>query len=113
MKREKTVWLFIVLLVILFTGLPYVMIALRAFRLDAEPVFKPSVSNNELEINGTADINIKQNQSGTDGQTNISAETSNVMHAKICIEQWRQETMSMEDALHCIDRYMEHTKKNS
>jgi hypothetical protein len=95
-----------VILVILLAAMPYVMITLRASRPDAGPTLKPSVSDNELETSGTADINIKQNQSETGKQTNVSAEVPNVMHAKICIEQWRQELITMEDALHCIDQYM-------
>jgi len=56
------------------------------------------------------DIGIKQNQSGTGEQKNISTEAPNLIHPKVCIEQWRKELISMEDTLYCIDDYKDLAK---
>ena len=39
--------------------------------------------------------------------TNGLVEVNHVTHPKVCIEQWRQELISMEDTLRCIDEYIE------
>jgi len=49
----------------------------------------------------------RYNQSVKANKTSSLTEDSNVTHPKVCIEQWRQELISMEDALYCIDEYTE------
>jgi hypothetical protein len=41
--------------------------------------------------------------------TNGLMEAKYVTHPKVCIKQWQQEVITMEDALHCIDGYMKIT----
>ena len=82
MKREQTVWMFIVVLVILLAAMPYMIITIRAFRLTAELAF-----DNKSVASGTVDMNIEQNQSGINEQINVSTEAPNVIHAKVCVEQ--------------------------
>ena len=107
MKREQTVWLFIVILVILLAAMSHIAVTRKTSRLAAEPALKPSASDNKSEESGTVDIIIKQNQIETSKQTNISTKALSLIHPKVCIDQWRQELMSTEDALYCIDEYME------
>ena len=105
MKREQTIRLFIVVLVTLLTAMPYIIITLRTSRPTTEYTW-----DNKSVASNIVDVNIKQNQSSIDEQTNISTEAPNIIHPKVCIEQWRQDLMSIEDTLHCIDNYKEDTK---
>ena len=100
MKKEQTVWLFIVTFVLLFTTMSYRLITLRASR----PTVELALDDRSV-ASSTVDINIKQNQSDIDEQRNISVETPNIVHPEVCIEQWQQDLMDIEDALHCIDDY--------
>jgi hypothetical protein len=52
----------------------------------------------------------RYNQSVEADNTNGFSEVNNITHAKICAEQWRLEIITLEEALHCIDRYIESTK---
>ena len=39
-------------------------------------------------------------------RVNESTRVLNLTHPKVCIELWREGLMTVEDTLHCIDRYM-------
>ena len=52
----------------------------------------------------------RYNQSVKANNTKGFTEANNITHAKICVEQWRLEIITLEEALHCIDRYIESTK---
>jgi hypothetical protein len=109
LKQEQTVWLFIVILVIFLAAMPYMIITLGIPMPTAEYALGQPASDNKSEANDTVDIGVRQTQSGTGKQTNISAEASKVTHPKVCVEQWRQELITMEDTLRCIDGYMKIT----
>ena len=49
----------------------------------------------------------RYDQSVEANKTNGSVEVNHVAHPKVCIKQWRQEIITIEGALHCIDEYME------
>lgn len=52
----------------------------------------------------------RYDQSVEANNTNGLVEDSNITHAEVCISQWRQELITIEEALRCIDEYIE--KKN-
>jgi len=64
-------------------------------------------------------INISKSEKGQghpqadslDNQSNISADFKNTTHPEICVTQWRQELITIEETLHCIDEYMEKSQR--
>jgi len=53
---------------------------------------------------------IQEPRLATNNQMDSATETENLTHPEVCIQQWREELMTMEDTLRCIDRYMEYNK---
>ena len=51
-----------------------------------------------------------QNQSETDDQASLTTSFENITHPKICVAQWREELITTEEALRCIDGYMQEWK---
>ena len=49
----------------------------------------------------------RYDQSVEADNTNVLVEVNHATHPKVCIEQWRQELISTEDTLRCIDEYIE------
>lgn len=52
----------------------------------------------------------KHNQSIEADNTNGFTEAKNITHAEVCVAQWRREIITIEDALHCIDEYIDGSK---
>ena len=96
MKRKRIIWLVIIVLVVFFSVMVYVAMI-------------PNVKQGSERLETSA-ISIKQNQPVESGNRSGFPEINNITHAKTCIEQWRLEIITLEEALHCIDRYIESTK---
>ena len=56
------------------------------------------------------DANIKLNQTATSNRIHGPTDAKNLTHPKICVQQWQDELITAEQALYCIDRYMEISK---
>ena len=54
----------------------------------------------------------RYNQSVEADNTNGLVEVKNITHAEVCVQQWREDIISIEAALRCIDRYIESTKQH-
>lgn len=66
----------------------------------------PVKSNN----GNAARTEIVQNRPQADNQTEMRAGFENITHPKICVSKWREELITLEEALYCIDGYMEKAK---
>ena len=96
MKRKKIIWLAVIVLAVFFLIILYVVVF-------------PNVKRGSERLEASA-ISIKRNQPIETGNRSGFKEVDNITHAKICAEQWRLEIITLEEALHCIDRYIESTK---
>jgi hypothetical protein len=84
--RKRIICLVVTALVMLITIIIFVMVTRKISRPTAESIFE------------------KEN-------VNVSTKVLNLIHPKVCIELWRDDLMTMEDTLHCIDWYMESKKQ--
>ena len=48
----------------------------------------------------------RQNQSETDDQVGLTTSFENITHSKVCVAQWREELITTEEALRCIDSHI-------
>jgi hypothetical protein len=69
-----------------------------------------SVKSND---GNAARTEIIQNPSQVDNQTDLRSGFENITHPKVCVWQWRQELITIEEALNCIDKYMEKVKSSN
>ena len=96
MKRKRVIWLVVIVLVVFFSVMLYV-------------TMNSNVKQGHERLE-TSTISIKRNQSVEPGNKSNFTEVNNITHAKICVEQWRLDIITLEEALHCIDHYIESTK---
>ena len=87
MKNSRILWLIIAILIIFF------LVILRS----------PKTVNIAQKSSKRTDT-IK-NQSDTDDQASLATSLENITHPKICVGQWREELITNEEVLQCIDRY--------
>ncbi len=81
-------------------------------REDKELIEK-SNSTASFEEANQLNMDIKLNQKAGRNQTYATEDILNFTDPKICVQKWREDLMTMEDALYCIDRYMEYSKYNN
>ena len=67
----------------------------------------PDCADKLVQAANLTNIHIVSPKRLESGRYDQLVEVNYVTHPKVCIEQWRQELMTMEDALRCIDEYME------
>ena len=51
--------------------------------------------------------NIQPNRSTGNDRTNVSQGFRNMTQAEICVSQWQQDILTLEETLRCIDEHME------
>ena len=51
--------------------------------------------------------NIQLNGLPQDNRTNAPQNSRNMTQADICVSQWQQDLLTMEETLRCIEEYME------
>ncbi len=49
---------------------------------------------------------IQPNRSTGNDRTNVSQGFRNMTQAEICVSQWQQDILTLEEAMHCIDEKM-------
>ena len=68
-----------------------------------------SMVSSELRV-ATYEDNFSNNDLTLQVDRNESIEALNLTHPEICVDQWRNEIIGLEEALRCIDTYIEQTK---
>ena len=89
LKNSRILWLIIVILIIFF------LVILRSSRV-------VNVAQQTSKRTDTI-----QNQTETDDQAGLTTSFENITHPKICVAQWREELLTTEEALRCIDRHIQ------
>ena len=103
MKRKRIVWLVIVLLVMVIAI--FAVIRPKVLRQRLTGQVGPPNSIRKSAMPAVDSMSNKSNET-KGNQPELSTDAQNLNEVKFCVQQWRQELMSIEDALRCIDRYM-------
>ena len=112
-KTKQVIMVVIVSLIFILT----VVIILRFLGTgirESKDLIEKSNSTTSFDESNQLNMDIKLNQKASRNQTYASEDFLNLTDPKVCIQQWREDFMPMEDVLYCLDRYMEYLKyKNS
>jgi len=125
LKRKRVIWWMIAVALFCLVVTMFIVLVSRSQERGTSVELgltaseeKPATTRNNAVVSvfpNTANViqnTTKQNQSVWANQTNTSVVFGNLTDPKVCIQQWREELMTMEDTLRCIDRYMEKKDKN-
>lgn len=115
MKKRSIRWRAIIVVAICLAVTLTVITALKVPRSEVKGSTEVSTSRAKTMIPlvrvDEAEVSMSLNKSTMVNQTNISAIFQNLTHPEVCVQQWREDIISLEEALHCIDRSTEGTKQ--
>lgn len=113
MKRRSIRWRTIIVVVICLAVTLTVMITLKVPRSGVKGSTEVSTSRAKTIVPPVGvdetEVSMSLNKSTMVNQTNISA-SQNLTPPEVCVQQWREDIMTLEDALKCIDRYIERSR---
>jgi hypothetical protein len=66
-------------------------------------------SNKSIEANYVIDDAI-QNQSQINNQADLMVTLENITRPKVCAVHWREEVITLEEAVQCVHKYMQERK---
>ncbi len=111
-KTKQVIIVVIVSLLFILTVVIILRFLGTGIREDKELIEK---SNSTVSFEESSQLNMdtKLNIKADRNQTYKSEDILNLTDPKVCVQQWIEDLMTMEDALYCIDRYMEYQNSSS
>ena len=110
MKRKRVIWWMIAVALFCLAVTMFIILVSRSRERSTSGEIGLTASEEKpATTKNNAVVPVVPN---TANQTNTSVVFGNLTDPKVCIQQWREELMTMEDTLRCIDRYMAKKDKN-
>jgi len=122
LKQKRVFWLIIVLVMLAFVGLCMTKAAnvglqppeLEIERQDSDNLSARATSASTLPVNASeANVtiaDIAQEQLRASNQLDFTTDSENITTMKVCISQWLQDILALQETLHCIGDNIKSTK---